>query len=180
MEKQLAIDCTVENYDECLRYSKLIREAFGLKTFSLEDLKQALYQLPKKESIYIANKFHLFENDEKDEFESLSSVTWYNAKISLKELDKKFHFLTKTKIKYLHERDNYLLSEKDYSPILELKVQDLEFSSRAKNVFRQNSIITLEDLTSRTIYELSRLRNLGSSSIFEIKETLKKYDLELN
>lgn len=61
MSKNLAIDANEDNYDECVRYSSLIREMFGNHTFILEHLKNAMHELPSILVQALNQTFNLFD-----------------------------------------------------------------------------------------------------------------------
>jgi hypothetical protein len=60
-----------------------------------------------------------------------------------------------------------------------LPVKDLDLSTRARNALDSGGVTTLGELVHMTEKELLRTRNFGVTSLYEVKELLKKRDMTL-
>ncbi len=70
--------------------------------------------------------------------------------------------------------------ELEYDPILLKKVDDLELSVRSINCLRNDNIVYIGDLVTRTEAEMLRTQNFGRKSLNEIKDLLSKHNLKFN
>lgn len=172
MRQQLAIDATAQNYEEALRYSDLVRDFFGLQTFSLEDLKEAIDELPADESIYLYQQFKLNMNDEDEENEEFARSIQASAKQLLYELNEKYYFLTESKIEHLQDLNAKVLLNSEYISDYSLKIEDSSLSTRVKTALTRKGITTIGDLIDYRPKDLLMIRNLGKKSIQEIEKFL--------
>lgn len=62
---------------------------------------------------------------------------------------------------------------------LDIDVEELEFSVRALNCFKNEGIRTVRDLVVLTEAELLRVPNFGRRTLREVKEILAVFDLKL-
>ena len=62
---------------------------------------------------------------------------------------------------------------------LDIGVEELEFSVRALNCFKNEGIRTVRDLVVLTEAELLRVPNFGRRTLREVKEILAVFDLKL-
>lgn len=63
--------------------------------------------------------------------------------------------------------------------ILEMTIEEMEFSVRSYNCLKRANIHTVEDLTKKTIEDMYKVRNLGKKSLEEIIYKLESYGLSL-
>lgn len=61
--------------------------------------------------------------------------------------------------------------------VMDLKIDDLEFSVRCRNCMKNMQVETLSDLTSHSAEEISKTRNVGKRSIEEINSKLAEIGL---
>ncbi|GIX34016.1 MAG: DNA-directed RNA polymerase subunit alpha [Lysobacterales bacterium] len=66
-----------------------------------------------------------------------------------------------------------------FDPILMRPIDELELTVRSANCLKAESIYYVGDLVQRTEVELLKTPNLGRKSLTEIKDALKRYNLEL-
>ncbi len=66
-----------------------------------------------------------------------------------------------------------------FDPILLRPIDELELTVRSANCLKAESIYYVGDLVQRTEVELLKTPNLGRKSLTEIKDALKRYNLEL-
>lgn len=66
-----------------------------------------------------------------------------------------------------------------YDPVLLRKVEELELSVRSHNCLKNENIVYIGDLVSKTESELLRTANFGRKSLNEIKEVLRSLGLSL-
>lgn len=172
MSKNLAIDANEDNYDECLRYSSLIREMFGNRTFILEHLKNAMYELPAILAQALNQTFNLFEADASE----MDCKSFYSKALSmLAGLDSQYRFLTQTYIEYLKQLDAFTINSDLKSPSIELLlIEATPLSPRAKNALTRSGIKTIGDLRAKTLKEILNIRNIGEDTGKEIQQVMKK------
>lgn len=172
MSKNLAIDANKDNYDECLRYSSLIREMFGNRTFILEHLKNAMYELPAILAQALNQTFNLFEADASE----MDCKSFYSKALSmLAELDSKYRFLTQTYIEYLQQLDAFTINSDLKSPSIDLiLIEATPLSPRAKNALTRSGIKTIGDLRAKTLKEILNIRNIGEDTGKEIQKIMKE------
>lgn len=172
--RQLAIDATQENYEEALKFSEMIREFLGFKTFSLEVLKEAMYELSNIESIYLTQQFDLLDDVEEEDINFPLSIR-STVKSSLFRLDRKYFFLTESKIKHLQELNEKTLKNPEYSSEYNMRIEDSPLSSRIKNALRVKKIETVGDLSFYRPQDLIKFRNLGTQSVQEIQKFVENF-----
>ncbi|MFA5098022.1 MAG: DNA-directed RNA polymerase subunit alpha [Candidatus Margulisiibacteriota bacterium] len=63
--------------------------------------------------------------------------------------------------------------------VLEMSVDELELSARSLNCLKKSDINKIRDLVQLTEDDLDKIKNLGSKSSEEIKESLSRYNLNL-
>ena len=172
MSKNLAIDANEDNYDECVRYSSLIREMFGNRTFILEHLKNAMYELPAILAQALNQTFNLFEADASE----MNCKSFYSKALNmLTELDSQYKFLTQTYIEYLEQLDASTINSDLKSPSIELLlIEATTLSPRAKNALKMARIHTIGDLRAKTLKEILKYRNIGENTGKEIQQVMKK------
>ncbi|MBI2383624.1 MAG: DNA-directed RNA polymerase subunit alpha [Gammaproteobacteria bacterium] len=69
--------------------------------------------------------------------------------------------------------------KKELSPILFRPIDDLELTVRSANCLKAENIYYIGDLVQRTETELMKTPNLGKKSLNEIKDALKRHELDL-
>ena len=69
---------------------------------------------------------------------------------------------------YAHEKDPKTVN---------MSIEDLDLTVRSYNCLKRAGIATVEELTSHTEEEMSRVRNLGKKSLKEVKEKLAELGL---
>ncbi len=85
------------------------------------------------------------------------------------DLDESTHEIDFVKEKKIEEVD----------ATLEKPIEELDLGVRAFNSLKRDGINTIGELISKSEEEIIRIRNLGTKSLTEIKETLKEMDLSL-
>lgn len=70
-------------------------------------------------------------------------------------------------------------TEEPHNPYLKALVSDMLFTTRVRNCFESENIITIEDLVQRTENQMLCTRNLGKHSLKEIKDVLAANGLTL-
>ncbi|HZQ60422.1 MAG TPA: DNA-directed RNA polymerase subunit alpha [Casimicrobiaceae bacterium] len=69
--------------------------------------------------------------------------------------------------------------KKELNPILFRSIEDLELTVRSVNCLKAENVYYIGDLVQRTESELMKTPNLGKKSLNEIKDALKRHDLDL-
>lgn len=69
--------------------------------------------------------------------------------------------------------------EDKITKILEMTIEEMDFSVRSYNCLKRANIHTVEDLTKKSLADLGVVRNLGKKSIDEIVYKLGQYGLKL-
>ena len=80
-------------------------------------------------------------------------------------------------------KNTQVMIEKEESKkekVLETSIEELELSVRSFNCLKRAGISTVEDLTSKTISDMMKVRNLGRKSLEEVLAKLKELGLQLN
>lgn len=62
--------------------------------------------------------------------------------------------------------------------ILELPLEELNLTVRSYNCLKRDGFKTLGDITNKSLEEIAQIKNLGSKSVTEIQEMVKRYNLE--
>ena len=63
--------------------------------------------------------------------------------------------------------------------ILNMKIEDMDFSVRSYNCLKRANIHTVEDLIRKTEDEMLKVRNLGKKSLDEVMQKLEQFGLSL-
>lgn len=71
--------------------------------------------------------------------------------------------------------DKYVERKKSRNRI---RVEDLQMSSRLRNILRREDIYCLDDLEIYYIEEIQQFRNLGPATFLELKNFMKKYNVQ--
>ena len=76
---------------------------------------------------------------------------------------------------------NLLISKDDdaHSKILEMPIEEMDFSVRSYNCLKRANINTVEDLVNKSKTDMLKVRNLGLKSIEEVVQKLESYGLGL-
>ena len=78
-------------------------------------------------------------------------------------------------------KNTQIMVEKEESKkekVLEMSIEDLELSLRSFNCLKRAGISTVEDLTSKTISDMMKVRNLGKKSLDEVTNKLHALGLD--
>ena len=78
-------------------------------------------------------------------------------------------------------KNTQIMVEKEESTkekVLEMSIEDLELSVRSFNCLKRAGISTVEDLTSKTISDMMKVRNLGKKSLDEVTNKLHALGLD--
>ncbi len=67
----------------------------------------------------------------------------------------------------------------DLSSLPDLKIEDLDFSQRTYNCLRRAGLNTLKLLAGVTEGDLTAIRGFGKKSLFEVRDKLAEYDIEM-
>lgn len=70
------------------------------------------------------------------------------------------------------------LEELSFNPVLLKKVDELELSVRSQNCLKNDNIVYIGDLVTKTEAEMLRTQNFGRKSLNEIKEILSSFGLK--
>ena len=74
---------------------------------------------------------------------------------------------------------SYIAEEPDAFPSGDIDIEDLDFSERTYILLRRANINTLNDLLSRSRYDVLKIRNIGPKSLEEIERKLAELDVQL-
>lgn len=76
---------------------------------------------------------------------------------------------------------NVLISKDDdvHSKVLEMPIEEMDFSVRSYNCLKRANINTVEDLVNKSKSDMLKVRNLGLKSIEEVVQKLESYGLGL-
>ena len=72
------------------------------------------------------------------------------------------------------------VEENDAARIMEMTIEDLDFSVRSYNCLKRANINTVADLTQKTEEDMIKVRNLGRKSLEEVKKKLQELGLALH
>ena len=78
-------------------------------------------------------------------------------------------------------KNTQVMVEKEESKkekVLEMTIEDLELSVRSFNCLKRAGISTVEDLTSKSISDMMKVRNLGKKSLDEVTNKLHALGLD--
>ena len=70
--------------------------------------------------------------------------------------------------------------EDEKEKVLEMNIDELEFSVRSYNCLKRAGINTVSELTNKTSEDMMKVRNLGRKSLEEVLAKLKELGLQLN
>ena len=172
--KQLAFNVNETNFEEGLRYSKLILDCFGEEPFDLDILKQTFSELTSKQEAALIINYDLFEIDEK----IYEAKTLFTAKRKLFELNEKHHFLLVTKIAFLEKERAKIISSYIFDNNILLEDTDLDY--RIVRNLKRAGINTVSDLVSYSYKEIAHIRNIGVTKLDKIQSMLSQYNLKLD
>lgn len=172
--KQLALNISEHNFEEGLRYSKLILDCFGQEPFDLEILKKAFSELSHEQEQALISHYDLFEIDEKDYFPK----TLFSAKKKLFELNEKYHFLLITQITFLEKERSKIISQ--YISDNNILLEDTDLERCIVTNLRRGGINTIGDLVNHTYKEIASIRDIGKIKLNKIQFILSKYNLTLD
>jgi len=96
---------------------------------------------------------------------SITPETW------IKIIEQKFHFK--------NEKEEKIEDETKQTNILNIKIEDMDFSGRTYNCLRRGNKFSIKDIIMTPKENLFRIRNLGMKCYNEIVEKLKTYNLTL-
>jgi DNA-directed RNA polymerase subunit alpha len=121
------------------------------------------------------------------DYDKLTLEVWTNGTISAKEsISYAAKMLNEHLALFVNLTDDVsapeVLIEKDdksHDKILEMTVEDLDFSVRSLNCLKRAGINTVGDLVGKTSDEMMKVRNLGKKSFDEVREKLRLLKLEL-
>jgi DNA-directed RNA polymerase subunit alpha len=68
--------------------------------------------------------------------------------------------------------------EEQGEDVLKRSIEDLELSVRSFNCLRRNNINTVEEIISKSLDEMSKVRNLGKKSLDEIQKKVEDLGLK--
>ena len=71
-------------------------------------------------------------------------------------------------------------AEAQHDKVLEMTIEELDFSVRSFNCLKRAGINTVEELCNRTSEDMMKVRNLGRKSLEEVLNKLKELGLQLN
>ena len=137
----------------------------------------------------IAKKYGLSRERARQIYRSAVNKLKSRAIFAIKEFSSQLSFAEENRIlkeeNAVYKKRFEALSERDKAMvgnagILRTNILDIDdFSVRAKNVFRDNEIETLNDLLEFTEKDLYKFRNMGKKTIQEILYYIKINGLEL-
>lgn len=78
----------------------------------------------------------------------------------------------------VEEEKQEMVEELPFNPVLLKKVDELELSVRSQNCLKNDNIIYIGDLVSKTEAEMLKTPNFGRKSLNEIKEILSSFGLK--
>ena len=192
----MSLEEIAEKYDQSIRWAAEHLQ-HALNYFKKENIRCYFihgYTFAKKkkevEDKFVENKNAIeWMNGILGEIENLNSV----RKTKIEELsslskEQKEKLLHKNihLVEDLYQIDLSMLSNKAAMYIADsyaaetIRLENLELSPRIYNALEMVKIHTLADLINLTEKELFEIRNLGTNSIEEIKESLKKYGYTLS
>lgn len=98
-----------------------------------------------------------------------------SAKILARHVDLFVHLGEKTEIAGLETERK----EEAPTAVLDMNIEDLEFSSRSLNCLKKAGVKTVRDLVGYSEEELMKFKNFGSKSLTEVRSKLGEYKLGL-
>ena len=123
---------------------------------------------------------------QKSDYDKLTLEVWTNGSINPQE---GISLAAKVLVEHLklfidlteHVSNVEIMVEKEESKkekVLEMSIEDLELSVRSFNCLKRAGISTVEDLTSKTISDMMKVRNLGKKSLDEVTNKLHALGLD--
>lgn len=83
-------------------------------------------------------------------------------------------------VESMSQMDLLVSREEDkQTKVLEMTIEDMDLSVRSYNSLKRAGISTVEDLTKKTMSDLSKVKNLGKRSLEEVSTKLESYGLTL-
>ncbi len=98
-----------------------------------------------------------------------------SAKILARHVDLFVHLGEKAEVLGLESERK----EEAPAAVLDMNIEDLEFSSRSLNCLRKAGVKTVRDLVGYSEAELMKFKNFGSKSLTEVRAKLSEYKLKL-
>ena len=120
-----------------------------------------------------------------DTYDKLTMEVWTNGSMKPEEavaLASRIiieHFEILTKLDEIADETGLMKQNVDDSKtkVLEMSIDELEFSVRAYNCLKRANINTLQDLTQKSENEMMKIRNLGKKSLKEVIDKIKDMGL---
>jgi DNA-directed RNA polymerase subunit alpha len=117
-----------------------------------------------------------------DSYDKLTMEVWTNGSMKPEEaiaLSSRIlieHFDILTKLDEIADETGLMKQNVDDSKtkVLEMSIDELEFSVRAYNCLKRANINTLQDLTQKSENEMMKIRNLGKKSLKEVIDKVKE------
>lgn len=117
-----------------------------------------------------------------DTYDKLTMEVWTNGSMKPEEavaLASRIlieHFDILTKLDEIADETGLMKQNVDDSKtkVLEMSIDELEFSVRAYNCLKRANINTLQDLTQKSENEMMKIRNLGKKSLKEVIDKVKE------
>ena len=117
-----------------------------------------------------------------DSYDKLTMEIWTNGSMKPEEaiaLSSRIlieHFDILTKLDEIADETGLMKQNVDDSKtkVLEMSIDELEFSVRAYNCLKRANINTLQDLTQKSENEMMKIRNLGKKSLKEVIDKVKE------
>lgn len=117
-----------------------------------------------------------------DSYDKLTMEVWTNGSMKPEEavaLASRIiieHFEILTKLDEIADETGLMKQNVDDSKtkVLEMSIDELEFSVRAYNCLKRANINTLQDLTEKSENEMMKIRNLGKKSLKEVIDKVKE------
>ena len=117
-----------------------------------------------------------------DTYDKLTMEVWTNGSMKPEEaiaLASRIiieHFEILTKLDEIADETGLMKQNVDDSKtkVLEMSIDELEFSVRAYNCLKRANINTLQDLTQKSENEMMKIRNLGKKSLKEVIDKVKE------
>lgn len=158
-----------------------------------ETLKQNIIGLISTDSIYTPVLKVNFRVDntrvgQRTDFDKLTLEVWTNGVIStIEAVSLSAKILTEHLNLFVdlsQESNNTEImiekSENTQDKLLDMKIEDLDFSVRAFNCLKRAGIDTLRDLIAKSEDEIKKVRNMGQKSLKEVVNKLDTLGLKLN
>jgi DNA-directed RNA polymerase subunit alpha len=120
-----------------------------------------------------------------ENFDKLTLNVWTNGALKPQEAIARAakilvdHFSIIEEVSNLTGLESVLADKEENSAqkTLETPIEELDLSVRAYNCLKRDAIHTLQDLTSKTVSEMMKIRNLGKKSLKEVMDKVKDMGL---